>query len=206
MSSAGRDEVLRDGCDRPEGRPAEPRASLTRTPPMRELGGLTRPLGAAEDMNEDKGAGEAAALGAAPTGGPGGLPERVVVEWDGDLRFRGGREGGPSIVLDGRKRAGPGAVDAVAIAVAACSSQDVVEILAKRRTPAEALSVEVRYSRVDGTPRRLETIHLVFRVRTASERPHVERAVALAVEKYCSVASSLASDVRITTEVELEAP
>lgn len=134
------------------------------------------------------------------------LTERVLVEWEGDLRFRGGREGGPTILLDGRKVAGPGAVDAVGIALATCSAQDVVEILSKRRTPVEALEIEVRYARADGTPRRITALHLLFRVRTASAPHHVERAVSLAVEKYCSVACSLASDVRVTTGVEVEAP
>jgi putative redox protein len=140
-----------------------------------------------------------------PNRGPEDLPEHVIVHWDGDRRFRGGREGGASIVLDATKAAGPGPVDAVVIALATCSGLDVLDILAKRRTPAERIEVDVRFSRVDGTPRRLETIHARFLVRTASELSHVERAVSLAVEKYCSVASSLASDVRITHEVELEA-
>jgi putative redox protein len=128
------------------------------------------------------------------------------VHWDGDLRYRGGREGGASVLLDGSKTAGPGAVDAVGIALAACSAQDVVSMLAKRRTPVEKLEIDVRYARVNGTPRRLAAIHLLFRVRTASAPHHVERAAALAVEKYCSVASSLAPDVRVTTSVEVEAP
>jgi putative redox protein len=130
----------------------------------------------------------------------------VVVDWDGELRFRGGREGVPPIVLDGRRVAGPGAVDAVAVALAACAAQDVVEILSKRRTPAESLRMDVRYVRVDGTPRRLAAIHVLFKVKTASEPHHVQRAADLAVQKYCSVASSLAPDVRVTSSVEVEAP
>ena len=43
-------------------------------------------------------------------------------------------------------------------------------------------------------------------VRTASDRSHVERAVKLSVEKYCSVAASLRDEVCITHEVEVEAP
>jgi putative redox protein len=141
-----------------------------------------------------------------PAGGSVALTERVVVHWDGELRFRGGREGGATVLLDGSRAAGPGAVDAVGIALAACSGQDVVAMLAKRRTPVERLEIDVRYARVNGTPRRLAAIHLTFRVRTTSEAHHVERAASLAVEKYCSVASSLAPDVRITTSVEVEAP
>lgn len=137
----------------------------------------------------------------APDTGAASLPERVVVDWEEGHRFRGGREGQPSIVLDGSKGKGPGAVDAIAIALATCASIDVVDILEKRRTPAESLRVEVRYARVDGTPRKLKHLHLMYHVKTASEAHHVERAVALSIEKYCSVASSLSPDVRVTYEV-----
>jgi putative redox protein len=134
------------------------------------------------------------------------LPEHVVVRWEGEHRFSGGREGAPAILVDGKKVAGPGAVDTLVISLVACSTMDVVDILEKRRTPAESLSVDVRYARVDGVPRKLEAVHLIYRVRTASEPHHVERAVSLSVEKYCSVASSLAGDVQITHEVQVEAP
>jgi putative redox protein len=142
-----------------------------------------------------------------PDGGePTLLPEHVVVHWDGEHRFHGGREGRPSITVDGKKVTGPGAVDTLVISLVACSSMDVVDILEKRKTPAQSLTVEVRYARVSGTPRKLSAVHLLFRVRTASQPHHVERAVSLAVGKYCSVASSLSSEICITTEVQVEAP
>jgi putative redox protein len=132
------------------------------------------------------------------------LPEHVVVRWEGEHRFQGGREGKPSIVVDGAKRQGPGAVDTLIISLVACSSMDVVDILEKRKTPAESLQVDASYARFDGVPRRLTDVHLVFRVRTTSDKHHVERAVKLAVEKYCSVATSLSEHVCITHEVQLE--
>ena len=134
------------------------------------------------------------------------LPERVVVQWDGEHRFRGGREGKPPIVVDGAKKEGPGAVDTLVISLVACSSMDVVDILEKRKTPAESLEVEVQYARVSSVPRKLSDVHLLFRVRTASEKHHVERAVELSVYKYCSVASSLSDEVCITTSVEISPP
>jgi uncharacterized OsmC-like protein len=46
----------------------------------------------------------------------------------------------------------------------------------------------------------------VYRVATASERNHVERAVQLSFEKYCSVATSLAPDTQLEWSVEMESP
>jgi putative redox protein len=92
------------------------------------------------------------------------------------------------------------------VALASCSAIDVVEILQKRRTPASTLRVTVEFSRAPTPPRRLTDAHLRFTVSTASEQAHVERAVQLSMEKYCSVANSLAPDTRLTWEVVIEAP
>jgi putative redox protein len=130
----------------------------------------------------------------------------LEVEWEGGKRYRGRRPDGPALLLDGAREAAPGPVDAVLVALAACSAIDVVEILEKRRTPPTSLRIRVDASRADGTPRRLTSVRLTYRVATASEAHHVERAVALSLEKYCSVAASLAPDIPITAAVEVEQP
>lgn len=139
-----------------------------------------------------------------PQGAPSPYPIEVV--WEGGMRYRGGPEGGPALVLDGSREAAPSPVDALVAAVASCSAIDVVEVLNKRRTPPTALRVRVEFSRAPEPPRRLTDARLVFTVATASERHHVERAVELSFEKYCSVSASLAPDTRLSWEVELEPP
>lgn len=132
-------------------------------------------------------------------------PHALEVVWEGERRYRGGREGGATLLLDGDGKVSPGPVDTLLVSLAACSAIDVVEILEKRRTPATDLSVRVEFSRAPSPPRRLTDVRLRFRVRTASERQHVERAVELSLEKYCSVSNSLAPDIRTSWEVEIEA-
>lgn len=134
------------------------------------------------------------------------LTERVLVRWEGGRRYRGGREGAPHVLLDGERLAGPGPVDSVLLALAACSAIDVVDILEKRRTPALALGVDVRFARSGEPPRSVTRAHLLFRVRTASAPHHVERAVQLSRDRYCSVSASLAPGIPITHEVEVEEP
>jgi putative redox protein len=56
----------------------------------------------------------------------------IDVEWTGGRRFSGGREGGPAIVVDADRTVAPGPVDALLIALASCSSVDVVDILVQR--------------------------------------------------------------------------
>jgi len=106
--------------------------------------------------------------------------------------------------MDGNREAGPSPVDSVLVSLAACSAIDVVEILEKRRTPATALSVHVEFSRAPTPPRRLTDIALRFSIATESELHHVERAIELSMQKYCSVATSLAPDTHISWKAELE--
>jgi putative redox protein len=127
----------------------------------------------------------------------------IEVEWEGGMRFRGGPDGGPTLVVDGERQAAPSPVDGLVVALASCSAIDVVEILNKRRTPPTEVSVSVSFSRAAVPPRRLTEARLRFRVASDSERSHVERAIALSFEKYCSVSASLAPDVELGWELEL---
>ena len=139
---------------------------------------------------------------------PEGVPVEypIEVEWEGEMRWRGGPAEGPTLLVDGNRQAAPSPVDALVIAIASCSAIDVVDYLEKRRTPPTAASVSVRFSRAANPPRRLTDVHLTFRVSTDSPREHVERAVQLSYDKYCSVLASLATDTRIDWEIEISPP
>ena len=93
-------------------------------------------------------------------------------------------------------------MDALVSALATCIGIDVVDILGKRRTPAERLIVDAHAERRAEHPRRVERVRMDFVMDGAGiEILHAERAVALAIEKYCSVAATLATDVVIETSV-----
>src|SRR5207244_11622070 len=86
----------------------------------------------------------------------------------------------------------------------ACSSVDILDILAKRRTPVERLSVHISADRRAEQPRRVETLDIEYRIDGAGvEREHAERAIQLSFEKYCSVATSLAPDIVTETRLTL---
>jgi putative redox protein len=136
---------------------------------------------------------------------PGGRPPaRVHVAWAGEHRFDAGRPGGPTLHLDGSGKTAQSMVDAVLSALGACTAVDVVDILAKRRTPLASLAVDVTGERFEGTPGRLTRIHLAYTMAGAGvERAHAERAVELAVTKYCSVRDSLDPAIPVTWAVVL---
>jgi len=127
----------------------------------------------------------------------------VDVVWEGAMRFRGGRPGGPEMMVDGDSEAAASPVDALVVAMASCTAIDVVDYLEKRRTPASSLAVRVRFSRAPTPPRRLTEARLEFSVASDSSREHVERAIQLSFEKYCSVANSLDPNVPLSWELTL---
>ena len=131
-------------------------------------------------------------------------PALVRATWTGEHRFTTGRPGQPQAEIDGNGVTAQSPPDALLTALATCSGVDVVDILAKRRTPVERLRVDVEGDRREQPPRRFEHIRLAFHIDGAGiERTHAERAVQLAFEKYCTVAASLAPDIRVETRVVL---
>jgi putative redox protein len=130
-------------------------------------------------------------------------PDNLVhLDWAGEHRFDAGRPGGPQVRIDASAQTGPGPVDAMLIGLGACTGVDVVDILAKRRTPVETFSIEVQGERRETAPRRVVKAHLVYRIDGAGiERVHAERAVELAVTKYCSVRDSLDPEIPVTWSV-----
>jgi putative redox protein len=128
-------------------------------------------------------------------------PSRVVVRWKGEgtMAFEGGKaKGGPTITIDNTGKAEPGPVDTVLIALAACTAEDVLNILAKRRTPATRVQVEVDGKRAHATPARLTHIHLRYVVDGEGiDRANTLRGIELAVTKYCSVRDSLDKSIGV---------
>jgi putative redox protein len=127
----------------------------------------------------------------------------LTVTWQGERRFEGATPGGATMMLDCARQAAPGPVDALLASLASCVAIDVLEILAKRRTPARSLSVRVDHQRADAPPRRLTQVHLRFLVDTDSGAEQVEKAVRLVLDGYCSVASSLDPSIPVTFNVEV---
>lgn len=131
-------------------------------------------------------------------------PSKVNMKWVGGHAFEGGRAGGVHVVLDGDAKRGPSPVDSLLLALIACTGYDVVEILEKRRTPIEAMTIAAEGARFEGVPSRITHITLTYDITGAGiEQAHAERAVELAVTKYCSVRDSIDPNLPIEMVVRL---
>jgi putative redox protein len=132
-------------------------------------------------------------------------PSRIHVAWVGGHRFDAGRPGGPTARIDGEGETGQSPPETLLSALATCVSYDVVDILAKQRTPISSLSIDIVGERVDTTPRRYKHITLNFKIAGRGiEQAQALRAIDLSATKYCSVRDSLSRDIEIDWTVELE--
>jgi putative redox protein len=162
-------------------------------------------------MGEHRPRSDRAVSAAAPRGNAGpeaepaqGPVSRITAVWKGDQRFDTGREGGPTARLDGTNETGQSPVDALLSALAGCCGVDIAEILTKRRTPPEQFRIDVAATRRARAPRRVLKFEIDYRIDGPGiEREHAERAISLALEKYCSVAATLNPDVVIVTTLML---
>jgi putative redox protein len=128
---------------------------------------------------------------------------RAHAEWKGGLLFEAG-VGGRTQVIDGNSKEAPSPVETFLASIGTCAASDVVEILAKQRTPIERLLVDVIGVRRADYPRRVMSLELMLTIEgTGIERDKAERAMALSIEKYCTVAASLAGDIELTTVINL---
>ncbi len=126
------------------------------------------------------------------------------IQWDGEHRFDAGRPGGVTARIDASARTGPSPVDTLLAALGTCTSVDVIDILAKRRTPAASLTVDVKAARADATPKRLIGVLLTYTITGEGiDRAQAERAIELSVTKYCSVRDSLYPELPVRWKLVL---
>ena len=131
-------------------------------------------------------------------------PSIIHVNWVGGHRFDAGRPNGPTARIDGEGETGQSPPEALLSALATCVSYDVIDILAKQKTPLESLEIDVVGERVDTIPRRYKHITLNFRIAGKGiEKDQALRAIELSATKYCSVRDSLKSDLVVDWTVEL---
>lgn len=89
--------------------------------------------------------------------------------------------------------------------LASCASMDLVDILKKQRAGMEEVEIEVSGERDStGTTSPFTSIHLHFRFFGNVDRSKAEKALDLAVNKYCSVGEMLSKSAKIDYDYEIE--
>src|SRR5436309_1567411 len=115
--------------------------------------------------------------------------------WRGGMEFDSG-VGDRVHKIDGNSKVAPSPVETLLNAVGTCTASDIVDILVKQRTPASRLEVDVTATRRAEFPRRVMSLVVTYTIDGAGiSADQAERAIKLSIEKYCTVAASLAGDI-----------
>ncbi len=134
----------------------------------------------------------------------------VKIDWVQKMQFVAKDDRNHAIVLDTNPEndgedTGPTPGRLLLMAVAGCTSMDVVDILIKSRQKLTGLSVSARGVQNKDYPKYYTEMHLFYTVRGVHlEKSRVERAIQLSQEKYCSVGATVSGKAKIFVEYRIE--
>ena len=134
------------------------------------------------------------------------MPANTTLRWVPEgKRFVSTDSTGHSVVMSTTKEGiGMKPSELILSALAGCSSVDVVDILAKKRTPLSHLEVNVTAEQDIDPPWTFRKIHMKFIVKGEGlTEKNVAQAIELSEQKYCSVAATLRGVAEISTSFEI---
>lgn len=120
-----------------------------------------------------------------------------VNRFAGDFGFEAKDEDGHTVLMDaneaaGGSKAGVRPMQMLLMGLGGCSGIDIVAILKKQREPIEDFSMEIEAEREQGKePSLWQAVKIMFTLKGNIDPSKAERACALSMEKYCSVAATL---------------
>jgi putative redox protein len=130
-------------------------------------------------------------------------PLEATLEWDGGQQFTG-MVGKHEVSMDGSAAAAPTPVQLLALSLAGCMAIDLVHILTRGRHTVTSLRTSLTGYRSEENPRRFTRIRLKFTLAGQLRPEHVERAIQLSREKYCSVWNTLRQDIELEVGFAIE--
>ena len=133
--------------------------------------------------------------------------QTATVKWVAGEEFTATLPSGHSVSFDADRKhnAAPGPMEMLLGALGACTSVDVVMILAKKRQKLTSLEIAISGERASEPPSVWTKIEMVYRLAGDLEPKAVRDAIELSQFKYCSVASMLRKTAEITYRFEIVA-
>ena len=134
---------------------------------------------------------------------------KIKVSWAGEALFVGESTTGHKVLMDGPTEGGghdlgPRPMEMLLLGTGACRSYDVISILRKGSQDVVSCEVEVSSERAKTEPKVFTDIHIHFKVTGKDlKEKHVERAVSLSAEKYCSASIMLGETAKISHSFEI---
>ncbi len=134
---------------------------------------------------------------------------KARVKWVQDTTMVGESGSGHALVMDGPpeyggRNLGVRPMEMLLLGMGGCTEFDVLQILKKSRQRVTGCEVELEAERAPDDPKVFTRIHVHFIISgpDLSEK-HVQRAVSLSAEKYCSASIMLGATAAITHDFEI---
>ncbi|TXD96164.1 OsmC family protein [Psychrobacter frigidicola] len=130
---------------------------------------------------------------------------KASVTWQQDKAFMGVSPSGHNVQIDADKEKGASPMELILLGLGGCASYDVVGILQKTRQEVQDVRCELTAQRAETVPAVYTDIHMHFVVtgKDIADK-HVERAIHLSAEKYCSASRMLVQGgVNVTHDFEI---
>jgi putative redox protein len=129
----------------------------------------------------------------------------ATVKWVGGEQYLATMPSGQAVVIDADREhnSAPGPMDILLGALGACSSVDVVSILAKKRNKLVSLEIVISGERAKDPPSVWTKIDMVYKLTGELDEKAVRDAIELSQTKYCSVAAMLRKTAEINYRFEI---
>jgi putative redox protein len=129
----------------------------------------------------------------------------VEITWINEHRFLAVDSSNHSVMLSPPNDIGMKPSEMLLVSLASCSAYDVINILQKQRAVLGKMAISVKSEQASEPPWRYQHIHLHFTVTGSNlTKEQFEKAVNLSMNNYCSVRATIASDVAVTFDVDLQ--
>lgn len=134
---------------------------------------------------------------------------KARVEWKDEASFLAESGSGHTVLMDGPseaggKNSGPRPMEMLLMGTGGCAAFDVVMILKKSRQEISDCVVEIEAERAAQEPKVFTRIHFHFILTGKTlNSAHVERAIKLSAEKYCSASIMLAKTAQLTHDFDI---
>jgi len=134
---------------------------------------------------------------------------KAKVKWVDNIMFVGESGSGHAVVMDGSpdiggQDLGIRPMEMLLLGLGGCTSIDVMMILKKSRQNVEDCVAEITAERADSEPKVFTKIHVHFVVTGQNlKEKHVQRAIELSAEKYCSASIMLGKSAEVSHDYEI---
>lgn len=131
----------------------------------------------------------------------------IDLEWDSGMKFHS-KVNGHEVYVDAAPSVGgtdtaPRPKPLMLVALAGCTSMDVVSLLNKMKVDFSYFNVKTEAELSEDHPKIYTRVHIVYQIKGENiDKAKVEKAVNLSQEKYCGVSAMFKKFATVTFEIQ----